>query len=372
MECVSGTPLANFIAAEPLNVSPKAPTEPPHVSPNVRHSLLVDICCALRYLHGQQPRIVHGDLKSANVMVEHAGHVWAPGSATRAKLLDFGLSRIITRSPRPLGGTVAWMAPELLMKNKCPPEPNADVFSFGRVIYHVVTGVKPLSTMTSAEIVYAVRKQAWVPELPWRASCAFREEGRSLCGAMLQFEPMLRPNMVAVHETLLTWLPMDAFCEMLIRAESHSLKAALQHGRMALSQHRVLNKAPKHNRGLVASAVVVIGNRRTTLDMTPPAAKQPSLKLDPLLLRWQPSRWRGELAGRWCCRCRQHWGRRRAVILAVMVAAAFTAGAMLAVVQAPVAVMEAAAATIPTAVCSCQSFWRRPPPRRTSTYWICS
>jgi len=32
-----------------------------------RFRLLMDVACALRYLHAQQPQIVHGDLKGSNV-----------------------------------------------------------------------------------------------------------------------------------------------------------------------------------------------------------------------------------------------------------------------------------------------------------------
>eukprot|EP00811_Abedinium_folium_P030478 NODE_4885_length_1834_cov_4.917985.p1 GENE.NODE_4885_length_1834_cov_4.917985~~NODE_4885_length_1834_cov_4.917985.p1 ORF type:complete len:592 (+),score=125.31 NODE_4885_length_1834_cov_4.917985:3-1778(+) len=276
MEHIKGIPLHIFVAAESLNTRPDAPTETLRLNPKVRHSLLVDICCALRYLHAQQPCIVHGDLKSSNIMVEHPGHAEPPSFAARAKLIDFGLSRLLTPRAAPLGGTVAWMAPEVLIKKKRPTEPSSDVFSFGRVIYHVVTGVKPLSSLTTSEIVLAVRNRACVPELSWPASCPFREESSALCGAMLQFEPVLRPSTVAVHTELLTWCPIDAFCEALLRTEQHGLKAALQHARMVLSQHRNASNAPKCGKGLAAPAVMVMGRCRRALDVATGAAKQPA------------------------------------------------------------------------------------------------
>jgi len=86
-----------------------------------RHRVLLDVCSALRYLHAQSPCIVHGDLKDSNVLVG------CLPLGPQARLLDFGLSRVLTRCAKPCGGTLLWTAPEVICRVE--PAASADVFS---------------------------------------------------------------------------------------------------------------------------------------------------------------------------------------------------------------------------------------------------
>eukprot|EP00811_Abedinium_folium_P033706 NODE_664_length_2853_cov_13.797506.p1 GENE.NODE_664_length_2853_cov_13.797506~~NODE_664_length_2853_cov_13.797506.p1 ORF type:complete len:850 (-),score=127.35 NODE_664_length_2853_cov_13.797506:228-2777(-) len=188
-----------------LQLTKHLASQTPPVCPDSRLDLLLDICCALRYLHGQHPPVVHGDLKGSNVCVEEVGS----NKTLRVKLLDFGLSRLITRTSPPLGGTVAWMAPELLGKHKCPPESSADVFSFGRLIYLVMTGQKPLATIEKAAIIrHALRGRPHV--LTWPVQCPFREKSRRLCDELWHIDPRQRPCIATVHAQLIKWRPAGA------------------------------------------------------------------------------------------------------------------------------------------------------------------
>ena len=62
--------------------------------------MLQDIASGLRFLHSSNPQIVHGDLKSSNVLVD---------DKFRAKISDFGLSRKGQSEKSKVTGTPYWM-----------------------------------------------------------------------------------------------------------------------------------------------------------------------------------------------------------------------------------------------------------------------
>jgi len=122
LELVDGLALSGYITQE----------EPP---PNqARLKLMRDVASALRYLHSRTPKVVHGDLKSGNIFVESCREL------PIAKLLDFGLSWLLTRNAKPLGGTLVWMAPEVCARKKGSVDTPSDVFSFGCVMLFCLTG----------------------------------------------------------------------------------------------------------------------------------------------------------------------------------------------------------------------------------------
>jgi predicted ATPase len=109
--------------------------------------------------------ITHRDLKPENLMVSHDGFV---------KILDFGLAKLAspsgelsetcTMSPwqtRPglVFGTVPYMSPEQASGGQ--PDFRSDQFSFGLVLYEMVTGKRAFPRSTPAETLVAIlREQA--------------------------------------------------------------------------------------------------------------------------------------------------------------------------------------------------------------------
>ncbi|OAX32428.1 kinase-like protein [Rhizopogon vinicolor AM-OR11-026] len=105
-------------------------------------NLLHGIASGLHYLHCL--RIVHGDITSSNIMVDIKEEKY------HACLTDFGLATVLGghlgnrviegSSVRP--GAIRWTAPELLTAHGEPTTQN-DMYSFGRVMFHVLTLVIP-------------------------------------------------------------------------------------------------------------------------------------------------------------------------------------------------------------------------------------
>jgi len=114
-----------------------------------RTEIIKDVAEGLHYLHTLHKPIVHGDLKSSNVLIDDDG---------RAILTDFGLSRIIEECYQPsgyttaniaFGGSFRWGAPELTTldtndESESPrPTRASDIWSFGCTVYEIVTGHLP-------------------------------------------------------------------------------------------------------------------------------------------------------------------------------------------------------------------------------------
>eukprot|EP00930_Biecheleria_cincta_P031064 TRINITY_DN21546_c0_g1_i1.p1 TRINITY_DN21546_c0_g1~~TRINITY_DN21546_c0_g1_i1.p1 ORF type:complete len:619 (-),score=84.99 TRINITY_DN21546_c0_g1_i1:100-1956(-) len=141
------------------------------VSSTARGSILLGVCRALMYLHGLEPAVAHGDLKPANILVQKTRE-----TQFHAKLIDFGLSRIVSPLSKPMGGTLKYMAPEVLIRFATRGESlhvesssfcSSDMFSFGRVIYFAATSQEPLHHFSNSEILEIAREHTAQPSLDW-------------------------------------------------------------------------------------------------------------------------------------------------------------------------------------------------------------
>eukprot|EP00927_Polykrikos_kofoidii_P018782 TRINITY_DN1874_c0_g1_i5.p1 TRINITY_DN1874_c0_g1~~TRINITY_DN1874_c0_g1_i5.p1 ORF type:complete len:618 (+),score=78.56 TRINITY_DN1874_c0_g1_i5:119-1972(+) len=198
LELVLGVSLDSFIPS--LSSAQATCHETVAACRETRTRLLGDIACALQFLHSRRPSaVVHGDIKGENIFVERHDN-WGGPPAYRAKLLDFGLARVLTRNAKRLGGTLRWMAPEVY-KRSLEFGPPADVFSFGRVGFFVVTGDRPLESNTVEEMKEMLRHGQF-PELLWPEEDPLTQQLRPWIERCTLVDQVSRPTISEVVEAV--------------------------------------------------------------------------------------------------------------------------------------------------------------------------
>jgi serine/threonine-protein kinase len=144
------------------------------LSPEEVLPVFLDVLAALEAAHAKG--ILHRDLKPDNVFLlrahdDEAGAMSKDGKPARAKLLDFGLAKLMETSktgPAPLTaagmavGTPQYMAPEQCRAKKL--DGRADLYALGVMLYEALTGKLPCDGRSTLEIWEAhVRR---IPQRP--------------------------------------------------------------------------------------------------------------------------------------------------------------------------------------------------------------
>jgi serine/threonine-protein kinase len=160
MEYVDGTNLAEVIqksGALPIDVG---------------IMIAIQVCSALDYAHMRG--LVHRDIKPSNIMIKRNGEV---------KLMDFGIAHTkhldALTLPGMLIGTPAYMSPEQILGQ--PLDVRSDIFSFGIVLYEILTGAKPFTDEDTRAVTAKIVKDDYPSprrinrEIPRRLQCLIRK-----------------------------------------------------------------------------------------------------------------------------------------------------------------------------------------------------
>jgi serine/threonine protein kinase len=121
---------------------------------------------------------------------------------SRAKIIDFGLSRFDSAAESRQGGglcgSLVTMAPEVMRSE--PYQPSSDVYSFGIILGEMFSGRLPFANSNAVQLMYGVGVQGKRPE--YCESDNIPESVLDLIKDCWAQDPMARPDFGAVVKRL--------------------------------------------------------------------------------------------------------------------------------------------------------------------------
>ncbi|GAB4838208.1 hypothetical protein Ancab_027738 [Ancistrocladus abbreviatus] len=155
--------------------------------------IAMDAAFGMEYLHGKN--IVHFDLKCENLLV----NMRDPHRPV-CKIGDLGLSKVKQHTLVSGGvrGTLPWMAPELLSGKSNMVTEKIDVYSFGIVMWELLTGDEPYAEMHCASIIGGIVNNTLRPQIPTWCD----PEWKPLMETCWASDPAERPSFSEISQKL--------------------------------------------------------------------------------------------------------------------------------------------------------------------------
>ena len=194
---------------------------PGPLSYHIQLNICQDITLALVYLHSNG--LIHRDLSGNNVLLI---------AGTRAKITDFGMSKLSAVNPRmtPMTlcpGNLLYMPPEALDEDKYYTD-KLDIFSLGVIVIQILTRKFPNPTekfRVDHSYYYAQEIRLVVPENQRRqAHLQLIPEDHPLKPLALEClkKEHLRPSALQLNQTLLELKKADRYRESRVHVESNT------------------------------------------------------------------------------------------------------------------------------------------------------
>ena len=222
MEYVEGQTLSDIIASKPLPIEQVV-------------EYAIQIGSALQAAH--EKNIVHRDIKSDNIMVTKTGQI---------KVMDFGLAKLrgsikLTKSTSTVG-TLAYMSPEQIEGKEI--DVRADIFSFGVVLYEMLTGKLPFRGEYESSLIYSILNEEPEP--------------------VIKFRPDLSSDFLHVINRVLEKNPEDRYHSMkdvlieLRRLKRDSSRVSQKLPQESLHQSKRTKKIPRLNLAAVVISILIL------------------------------------------------------------------------------------------------------------------
>nr|KAJ3422533.1 hypothetical protein HK105_007647 [Polyrhizophydium stewartii] len=134
------------------------------------HALKIafDTIKALAFLHDLQPPMIHGNLKSHNILFD--AHVPLKLSTDgNIRLVDYGMTACVFCARNVFRRAifdVQWIAPEILAGSPTEDARPADIFAFGILLFEIVTRQHPYESTNAMAVGMQVLIENRRPEIP--------------------------------------------------------------------------------------------------------------------------------------------------------------------------------------------------------------